>query len=389
MARRQQLLLALGPAVLLAAAAPALANAATYLMVGAVSGLCINPLLGLLEGGVVMLVSRTRAWRLMPLMVVANLVSWPCGALVAGVVSHGLAPLMLRDSAVEQGDAYVATLGPLLLAAFLGASVFVEWPFCRSGLPPERRQWKRSLGVCALAQVASYAVLTPFLFAATGLGETTSLYRDFGADRTCLRDAGVDATIYYTNPEGALCSVQLDGTGAVGLLPASSPAGAEMRRSPDGCGWDLWCRGRGGEWLAIPHASRQRDAGYAVEEPEFAPVDLRPADGRLWSLEIWKTAGLTLRGLDGQGDRDVSIAVPGLVLWPRFVTLLPGELAVLEFGGPPFAGTPGEIVLLDIGRHRLARIAEGSAPVVVLNEYGPKGEARVDPGPARPPAGPA
>jgi len=389
MARRQQLLLALGPAVLLAAAAPALANAATYLMVGAVSGLCINPLLGLLEGGVVMLVSRTRAWRLMPLMVVANLVSWPCGALVAGVVSHGLAPLMLRDSAVEQGDAYVAALGPLLLAAFLGASVFVEWPFCRSGLPPERRQWKRSLGVCALAQVASYAVLTPFLFATMGLGETTSLYRNFRADRTCLRDAGVDATIYYTNPEGALCSVQLDGTGAVGLLPASSPAGAEMRRSPDGWGWDLWCGSRKSEWMAISHASLQRAAGYEVEHPGYDPVDLRPAGDREWSLGMWMSDGFTLRGPEGADDREVSIGVPGLRLHPQYVTLLPGELAVLEFGGPPFAGTPGEIVLLDIGRHRLARIAEGSAPVVVLNEYGPKGEARVDPGPARPPAGPA
>ncbi len=379
MPRRRRAVLWLSLAASAAVVANAHANAVWALpdyMWRLIDGVPFIPALGVLKGAVAALVVRARAWRMLAMMAVASIWSAAWLVAVASVVADRLAVRMLQGSRVEAGEAYVRVLGCGLLGACTIAAVLLEWPFCHAGTPRPRRAWRRSLAGCAVAQLVGLAVVGPWLATSTAVRGSVSLYRWFHADRLALRDAGPVATVYFVDADGRICCIQLDGTGLTALSPTGTVGRSEpyplfLDAGPDGVRTDL-CLRRGTDGWTLAHGvSSQAGAEYPAPAGESAqdPTDLQPPHARAWTVGRPGPKAFVLRGALGQVDRRISLYVPGLLLSPRSVTLLPGELVVLEYRPVIANGRPPEVVLLDVRRGRLARLAAGRCPVVVLNRY--------------------
>ncbi len=336
------------------------ANMGTPLMWATLLHLALgNLVIGLGEGFLLARLARLPAVWSMGLLVLANYVSsWAAFLLLP----------LLSSPARELSVVQLLTWGPwaLLFVTWLG-SVVTEWPFCwlagwRTNRP---RWWLRSLLLCAVLQVASYALLVPWYASVSHWG------RGLKAGPEPTESArGLTAWVYYIARDGRLERVRFDGTGRE-PTERSVPAGAYLdgrSARTDEPALVLICRGERTADVRPCESGASVAEGNVVTDWRIGGcrhwremTDLRPPRSSAWNVvsSVYSSAGLLIaREGDVSSRYSTGFATPWLHARSSDATVVPRDLVVFEWGGR-------EIVVLDMAARRLWPIAWGRDPVVV------------------------
>lgn len=364
--------------------APLVFAAGVQLLVG-------NFLIGLLEAAVVRLLFRGKG-RLVPIAVLANYVSLFAAFVVLPVALPLLAPAVLGDQPLHR----LGRLVTAVVAACFLVSVLVEWPLFHAGLRRlgGERPWTpgASLAATLAAQAASYLLLVPFyLITALQTPRAWQLTRpaDFASHPA--------AAVLFLSPDGSeVRHVRLDGSGETALLPSGGPPPwAFLRLVGSSDGKELSLRiadsveQRNGYVVLVPRtlagfgatlpATRPYWSGGSDDGPDLpgvirdavdlqpdARVPWEPRRGRDRTPASWdvRASPLPSRGLSarrpGTGeDARIAVDVPGASWGAYDATVLPGGQVVFELGG--------QVLLADLNTKKLATLARGRSPVVLLD----------------------
>jgi hypothetical protein len=283
-------------------------------------------------------------------------------------------------------------------AVGVGVSVLVAWAFCFAVLRGRKGRFAKSLVATVVAMGLAYAALTPVWLASSSVSVLTELKLAPAA----VSEAPPIATVYYVGGDGReLRSVRIDGTGDrrvtwSAMIPHGRVGfrrGAPSRmgdigvetfwaRPHDRSAWGGW---RGQQSPVVEALSLEYPvpvyavAGRAVISLHDLPDDvlalpaLPCSVSRCRAIGYWKQRycpweaeagglagpGVRARGLAGQGEMRLSLDLPFVRWYAASPVLLPGGLLVCQFGP--------QIVLIDLDRRRMARLAVGSQPLVVLD----------------------
>lgn len=263
----------------------------------------------------------------------------------------------------------------LVVASYL-ISVILEWPFFHFGLLKTARNISTSFRASLLAQTVSYALLIPFYLLASGFSLFTN------AQLTKDRDFVVrkDAAVYFISSDlQAVYRLALDGSSpqrVVECKVSNSDARLYVCRSPDAQSWDLWVldepeynHSKKSERLLIRDFALHAAANWRTERSygeertwfNFGPAsDLRATSQTNWTVRtgFWPVKGLSAENPQTRRSIHLCVEMPFLA-WPsRNATVLPGDQVVYQLGD--------QIVLLDLNSRKLAFLALGQGPVVVL-----------------------
>jgi len=382
--RRDRVVFPLLALVLLAA--PARANSGTPLMwVGWFHFVFGNLLIGM--------------WEARVLQKRFGLGNWPVGWMFAANYASAIAGLglcALGDGLSRALGSYLLVVGlPLLLALLaiaFGLTIVVEWPFCwRIAAGREDRKhaaWRMSL----TAQAASYALIVPLYLLVSPIN---MLFHVRPLARVAKPPA---ATVYYLGRDGDVWRVRTDGTGRERVMAVG--ASGEVDRLA------LVSRGRSGpaDLVLVELKPGAPDTSQSILRPAFAPegtfarrdrefkgephtwrslsvMYFLPEKERKWKAEagFWASGGIHVwtgegRSVDLDGDgygnewqwddsyRSYTLALetPFMMAYCRNITVLPNDQAVIQVGQT--------IALLDLPAKRLATLAAGRGPTVVLAE---------------------
>jgi hypothetical protein len=326
---------------------PLLANAGTPLMWLTFGHMTVgNALVAVGEAALLHLVWRVPLRRAFAWMVVANYLSLALGWVVFSF-AHDAVPWSFATP-----HDLLPILGAAVLLAF-GVTIVAEWPLVARALDARFRPTLRALRASVIVQVASYAVLIPLYANASSLAAVTTTT---AADAATVAGPLVGRA-FYIDPDGTVRSVSLDGTG-------------DRTEAPDVDGSD--------SWIAVePRSNRlrlwdgerhQTTWSYVVEGRTakgprygFGPAaDLSAADRWTVRAGFWPVEGLSVHDeRDGTRYR-LGFETPFVSLSSRSPTLLPGGRVVYSLGR--------HVVLLDLETRRLATLAQGHGPAVVLAE---------------------
>ncbi len=367
---RALLWLLMGAGILLQTAARA--DAGTPLMwLGTFHLVILNLLIGLLEGTLLAKLFRLPPARAIPALQVANYFStiagWPILAAAALPIYHALPmqPPLFRV--------------PLLLIIMAGVSwllsVLLEWPFCAWALRQTGRRLTSSLRASVIAQTASYAFLIPLylLVSPTSLLWSADLNRRPAFARPPL------ATVYYLDSrDGAVWRVRTDGTARQRVLAAAAHDQetrlmAVASRRP---GFVQLCRidqpnGAPAQSTPLPLSAHGGLAATVAQIQvkgtwlDFGRVRSPwPGEAGAWSLWLgfWPAEGVSVFYKD-QFRYRLALETPFVSWICRSASLLPSQQAVFQLG----RGLDSQIVLLDLPNRKLAVLAMGQGPAVVLD----------------------
>jgi hypothetical protein len=320
-------------------------------------------------------------------------------SLLAGHVAAGKVHSCAMAGAFGPG-AFYALRRVLLVAGAVGVavSVLVAWAFCFGILRGRARRFAKSLVATVIAMGLAYTALTPVWLASSSVSVLTELELDPSA----ASEVPPIATVYYVGGDGhELRSVRIDGAGGrrvtwSAMIPHGRIGFLRQRpfvigdisvetfwaRPDDRSAWGGW-RGQQSPVIeALPleypvpvHAAA---APYVFDLHDLpggafpllaysSSVTSRKAPSYWkqrycpWEAEAGGLAGpgVRARGLAGQGEMRLSLDLPFVRWHAASPVLLPGGLLVCQFGP--------QIVLIDLERRRMARLAVGSQPLVVLD----------------------
>jgi len=361
----------------LGAANVALANAGTPLMwLPGLQLLFGNVLLGVAEGAALAIFFRRDAMCSALLMIAANYASMALGYFVLDAWSSRL-PIDLSN--------LVACIWLLTLAAYV-LTLAAEWPFIAVLFWRRKRRWfLASVRATVVVQTASYAALAG-LYAMNShlvVGEVTSPSRI---------NAPAGLRVYYISdvsgdvcsrllPDGAECLVARWGfTDKDDLLYVAPSEGQKGR-------WDLMSRWgrpilRGLEVTAAQPPPFPRNTGAAPPQSVWQAYGYgarlgAAAEGEVETeADIWAAGGLWLYG-DAR-RRIVAVETPWIKWFVRLPVLLPGGCVLFQLG-------PNQICLYEPSTNRVALVAKGRGPVVVMEhavetEWAPVVESRAESG---------
>ncbi|HEY3415145.1 MAG TPA: hypothetical protein VGM51_19090 [Armatimonadota bacterium] len=360
-------------AITVATASSARADAGTPLMwVGFGQLVILNWLIALIEALVIWRVFRVRYLQCACWLIAANYASFFAGIGLLSVVSsagkHASGESILRH-------------GLMLLLVAIGisflATIVLEWPFCRVLARGTAHPWRKAFRMSLLAQTVSYALLVPLYISASPI---TFLTKARLSPAITFASLPV-ATAYYVGKGDAVWQVNLDGTGLryAGIGAVKADEDIWIRPGKDGIG-DL-CAMSGGSAYPFIHAARslseriapvgtyakrtsrsvKRGQPLTFEDWEFVyPADLRAPGDTDWYIETDVFAGRGITVNKKGEEYNLALETPYLAWTPRFATLLPGDMAVFQLGP--------NIMLLHMPTKRIAILAEGRSPVVVLKQ---------------------
>ena len=352
-------------ASLMLAATDAAADApAPYFFLGFGQLVVGNTLIGVLEGWLIARVFRVSSRRSILWMIAANYASSWIGVYTPSV----------EDFSPSLYDLHAYLL--LGIAAFFVLTVVVEWPFAWMAVKGTEHRFRKSWVATLLAQTASYALLVPLYWA----GSYTSLLDDVELVRT--PPVGTPAVVYYISAdEREIRKQRLDGAPIVVADVASLKRGEHLHVEPSGAGssLDLFA---GATRVAtgigtLPQSDMQSPYERCPSDASgFTCVtDLRSADDSGWKVKALYGRGL--RATSATNRLRLELETPFLHLAFRSITALPADRIVFEVVNGSFLGLrPSgvqirprlhQICLLDLHSRKLAVIAEGREPLVVLS----------------------
>lgn len=333
-----------------------LANAiAPMVILGMLHLMCGNALLGLVEGGLLAWIWKLKVWRTIGLMVLANYLSSFAGSL--------LAVWLVRPNDVPLAD-LSRVLPVLYVVAFL-ATLLIEYPFVRLAFWKENEALRRSLIACGTINVASYALLAGWYAQAVNTrlvnvafvepsaiewkSDPVIFYLD--ADRTVLvrhrpRQGFTEQVVTASPGRHIWQSERPDG-----VLVCEEPTPPEESRKEVNC----WEAGLTGAATSVPHEETRRSRFIG---------DKRPASERHYRFTPDITGyAVRVHEPDGSRKEDLGVSVPLAFRGVRELTVLPGDQLVIA--------VRQDLCLLDYPSRRLAVIARGSHPLVLLEGFIP------------------
>jgi len=360
--------------ILVGAAAPAMANVGSAMMIATATYLYIgNAIIGLIEGLLIAWLFKVPRMRAVLVMILGNYVSAFVGFFLIGFA---------REAILHNGVSVYELEGLIRKAFWLSAllsfllTLLLEWPFCFWAMGPSPRRLPRSVRADLLVQTATYIGLVGL---ASQMGSYT-LFTEVTLDPNVVSETRLDATVFYLSSDlGNLHTTKLNGQGqqkirAVGLQDHHF-ADLFLRQIGEGRPWAL-CLG----WNT-PNEVLVSDVGLSTI-PDFVyredrlldgvktttihtwklyapPMDYRPADRRDWKVHMGWWAGLRASGQKTGLTLKVCLDTP-VGTWPvQYGTILPDDKVVFEMAD--------QILLLDLNTRRLGAIAPGRCPVVVLH----------------------
>lgn len=372
------------------------ANAGTAMVVLGLGHLVFgNLLIGLLEWLVLRLLVRRRA----PLnaagglhVVLGNYFSAAVGFFLLAVVW----PAVVSEWAPQP---LLQARGIILVswAVLFVLSVLLERWFVHRAMTPEggrEPSFGRSLAAAFAVNLVSYALLTAFYFQICPAGLATRV--SWVAPASIASETR--ATSYFLGRGGSICRIRLDGTGAAQVLPPQpgrretdfwlgvDPATGRLAlREDQGLKPARPLLADVGRAPVFPAGDRQRPT-YEHPWQNWWAQDLRPANAPRGEVSLGFSAseGIRFRPPGGASVR-LALETPFLSYSARHGTVLDRDLLVCELvrAANQTARETGQLVVIDLRRHLIALLAEGSAPVVVLDDL-PQGAQWYQPHPPPP-----
>ena len=371
-----------------------LADAGTPLMwAGFFRLVCVNLVIGIGEGFVIWLFLRTRFWKTLGIMILANYASWLVGEVV-------LLPFLAQAGKSILGEQPLYHVWEFLryvLAVSFGLTVVFEWPFCFWAVKQKRYRIIKSIVAVVVVNVASYTFLVYFYLGLSGTTVLTKLKQDPSLSFA----SNPKAWVYYIAPDdGGICRIRIDGSELQQVLsfqevvdcgyektkrnPVSSIE-LELRSSEKSGYWDLCF------WIEKPQRAKcllkafteqtktpvfhdKSGANNPNQPAEWGPAKTyyRPIDALYLTSSSWEiyAGGWAFEGLTAIKDnlpKHYAIELPFLTWYSRYPIVL-GDQVVYQLGD--------QIVLLDLNQDLIGVITRGYSPVVVLDEEaGAKGQA--------------
>lgn len=348
--------------------APEIADVITpFLFVTAARLIVGNLIIGLIEASLVSWLFGIRGRRLYAWIIAGNYFSALAGAFLLPITETSVGRIALGAIPMY----HVARFHVFMYCFALLSSFVLEWPFFYRVFRGWTRRAGKSALACALAQVASYALLVPVyhvVFTQT-LGTVTLEYS--------LKFAkNPDATVFFISYDGrSLLKLQLNGS-APTVIASIGPHDDwhnDLCICPQAPGsgvarYDLWLTDgrliepREGDRLLLSDITSQ----YPLPDPKILDeaIDLRPPAERDWEVSAI-TSGyaprIGMKAFNRKTGKAIHLAVdtPFLTWQTRWATVLPGDQVILQIGP--------QIALLDLNTRQLAFVAFGQSPVVVLD----------------------
>ncbi len=327
-----------------------MANAGTLLIWAGMGHLFIgNAIIGVIEAVLIARCFRLRYALIAPYLILANYLSMAGGVActIWSSSDSGFQNMILGAEPLYRLPLLVATM---TVITFL-LSVLIEWPFVRAAFLYDRKvevadkgevdeaeyHPRRIFGATVLAQCVSYALLAVYYLAVSGTG--------FIRHARVVQGVGFAANphtaVYYMH-EGRDYCIKLDGAAPVAVTrqqvyQVQSDCCERYRRKQELYDYYLGASSNGRKTF-----------------------DLRSAPNEAWkiSTDFWGTYGLQLRNERTDASFDLGLELPFVRWRSEYAVLLPGDQVIYQFGP--------QIVLFDIKSRRLAFIARGRRPVVVM-----------------------
>lgn len=353
---------------MVATTVPLLANVGTPLMWAGMFHLVYgNAIIGICEGLLIARIFRVGRIRAVICMCGANYLSMAIA--VFGLEWRGVpwGRQFLQDVTIENvGSVLLAAL-----AACIVASAIFEWPFCYLSLRGHKHRFSNSFGATLVAQGASYAVLVPMYLLVSPVSVVTHV--DVVHPATIRHE--VSADVYYVNPDdGDVYRTDLEGADPHFV---AKMGGRELHArlylvaSSDRDTFDL-----GVCWGPEPDDRRvivanvlpaSASIGDAVDVEHCArmgfgrAVDLQPSSAPLWKVRtgFWSAEGLKATNEVTSQSYQIALETPFLAWSSRNASVLPGSMVIYQLGK--------QVVLLDLAERRMALLARGRGPLVVLH----------------------
>lgn len=356
-------------------AVPALANAGTPLMWAGCCHLVFgNAVIGALEGFLLARWFNARTWVAIVVMIAANYTS----AWLGYLVMWSRLPLEWGTGLPQVTIENVVTFHIWAIAlAFLG-TVAIEWPFCVALAWKCAHRWRSATLGCVAVQVISYTLLAllilPFSPLSPGLrvpveppdaappavtGWVYLLSHDQREVRRVRLAGGaaehaVDVPRLQQRVDDDLPFLDLRVVGSVAQLCLQSYRNFSPENSV------LLVDAIAPAALAPAcYVTEARQSFWG--DPFLGLADQRRAKESPWRVRhgFWGSEGVTAsNAVTGERFR-VAVETPFIAWWPRFVTVLPGDIVVYQLGD--------QVVRLDLNRRRMSLLALGHSPLVLLD----------------------
>lgn len=365
---------------------PLMFNQWMHLLVG-------NIFIGLLEGIVIAKVFKVRMWKTIAVLIIANYLSAAAAFALFGVAeSRGPFVPWLFAEPLHQ----VSLILWLGFGIAFGLSILIEWPLVYTQFRDKPLSGKRSFQAVLLAQVVSYSLLAPayWLQSENPLGQEVRIARTLD-----IPPETAGAIVYFIGTDGDIYRMPLTGRLAErvadmdvrrrGVRSYRQPVlyvaqqGAEERRvtvedATLGAQHELrYYSGYPAVYLAsiVPLHGRTEFAYQALYDGTIETdypatlsdfmmhgmvvTDLRPPSERAWSVQPRFHMGMNVRNESAGESYRVAFQTVFDTWTVRTVTLLPGDIAVFEFGG--------QVCVLDVPGRTIALLTRGWAPVVEMD----------------------
>jgi hypothetical protein len=383
-------------AIFLSNCSPCFADAGTPLMWATTLHLFIgNAFIGLLEGLLIAKYFSIKFWRtalLCVLMVIANYVSS-----FAGLACIPYLETTLFDS--YNWLSHLPTVFWQLVALLFVITVFIEWPFVFFGFPPGKGRLRKSLLASLLAQSCSYGLLIP----SYAMLSTTSLITESKFSQSLDFSKNKSAYVYFLrNEDHSLYRARLDGSKPECISKNVPERMNAICTYHSKNGW-LICAcfdpgrkvGEVEPLLKILNPTATRLDGYLpsnsygripaaiVDLTSPPPPDIDqnletqslPTWNIYWAyggeIPYFSQSGIYIspwKPLRSKKDEYyLALDTPLLQLWCQHVSLLPGDQLVFDIGMLPFCSYKHDIVIYDLHSKKLASVALGHSPIVLLD----------------------
>lgn len=349
--------------VLLTIPSVALANVGTPLMWAGILHLFVgNAIIGLIEGGLLVAVYKTRPQHSVALMILANYVS----AWVGWLWLFNLAVPRVQFNLYD----FWIPFGAMVAFAYL-TTLVLEWPFvaaCFSGRPNLLRH---SCAASLLVQTSSYVLLAGWY----GMASGATLYTRMSIvplDQISLPDgvivyyiADEDGDVNRRNLESAQSEkvFVLNSKSEFDLLAFESPGGEIVAfRQPDG---DYKPVSIG---IKLPLSDLPRDEEGRVESRRQY---VSPSEGQATRLGAavdcpwsFRAGYWPIGGLSGENSRTgerihFALETPFAAWAVRYPTILPNDCVLFQLGSR-------QICILEPSTRKVALVAFGRGPLAVL-----------------------
>lgn len=351
----------------------ACANGVTALMLMPMWHLVfLNLFIGIAEG-FALWHAGVRPRRAVPIMIMANYTS-------AWTASFFLYPiyLFLRQSIFKDDPFFnpYAIIGAMIAISLVG-SVICEVPFvllASKGSASPRRRVLRAYG---LAQLATHATVSLLYIWASNLSLLGGMRHE---QSPAPLTSNLQGWVYYISPQGdELRRVRLDGTLVETVLEG-------LAFDPHSWSRLYWLPAEDGAWnlhaddespivtkvRGRPGLFRHDDDG-PPDSPDLYAADMQEPDARPWNVFVMNFSERGLRlgpsdvhGLD-RSRRPIGFGIPFEVWASTTATILPGNVIVAGFRDVSELGDD-RIILIDPDGNRIALLARGAGPVVMLDE---------------------